>query len=247
MSAGGFLSRWSRRKAETRKGQVEPEPPASDEARPDDGEGGSGQAPTGAAAAELPPEDLAALPRLEDLTPDTDLTPFMRAGVPRLLRQAALRRMWSLDPAIRDYVGDARDYSYDWNVPGGVPVSGPLAPSEDPLRAIEKMFSRTEEEPSAPQPRPATADANTPRMPTEPDAPAAADRMLPDGAGAESGQPRSEGGPAGLDHVPAMTRVEARAEPAHAAPGPGQAGGGVAPGPEPSRRRRHGSAIPKLD
>jgi hypothetical protein len=39
--------------------------------------------------------------------------------------------MWALDPAIRDFVGEARDYAYDWNAPGGVPGSGPLLASDD--------------------------------------------------------------------------------------------------------------------
>jgi hypothetical protein len=71
------------------------------------------------------------LPRIEDLTPETDLAPFLRNGVPSGLRNAALRRMWALDPTIRDGVGDALDYAYDWNVAGGVPGSGPLLPSDD--------------------------------------------------------------------------------------------------------------------
>ena len=38
--------------------------------------------------------------------------------------------MWTLDPAIRDFVGHARDYAYDWNQPGGVPGSGALESAE---------------------------------------------------------------------------------------------------------------------
>ncbi|MGT2478788.1 DUF3306 domain-containing protein (plasmid) [Methylobacterium oryzae CBMB20] len=79
------------------------------------------------------------LPSLEALTPETDLVPFLRAGVPAALRNAALRRMWSLDPAIRDFVQrEAREYAYDWNTPGGVPGLGPLLPSDD----VQAMLGR---------------------------------------------------------------------------------------------------------
>ena len=45
--------------------------------------------------------------------------------------------MWALDPKIRDYVGEARDYAYDWNTPGGVPGSGPV-----PWQDIEGLRRR---------------------------------------------------------------------------------------------------------
>jgi hypothetical protein len=47
-----------------------------------------------------------------------------------------------VDPEIRDYVGDARDYAYDWNVPGGVPGTGPLDASTDLARMVEDVFGR---------------------------------------------------------------------------------------------------------
>jgi hypothetical protein len=61
-------------------------------------------------------EQAEPLPRLEDLTPESDLSAFLRKGVPEALKLAALRRMRSLDPAIRDYVGPA-DYRCDFNDP----------------------------------------------------------------------------------------------------------------------------------
>jgi hypothetical protein len=128
-----FLSRWSRLKRES-----EARPTGSEVAAepPDAAELGKAES---SAIPESPPEELAALPRLEDLTPETDLAPFMRVGVPANLRNAALRRMWALDPTIRDRVGDALDYAYDWNLPGSVPGSGALLASDDVqamLRAI---------------------------------------------------------------------------------------------------------------
>lgn len=108
----GFLARWSRRKREAREGGEPPGPQPTEPMR----------ARSEPAAAPEPeqPIDLSTLPKLEELTPTSDITAFLRKGVPLALRNAALRRMWSLDPAIRDYIGPV-DYGWDWNTPGGVP------------------------------------------------------------------------------------------------------------------------------
>ncbi len=95
----------------------------------------------------MSPEELAQLPSLDALTAATDLTPFLRAGVPRALRNAALRRMWSVDPAIRDFVSEAREYAYDWNTPGGVPGTGGAISAEDVRAMVEKVFGGGEETP----------------------------------------------------------------------------------------------------
>lgn len=128
---GGFLARWSRLK---RAGQAPPAPVPLDVAP----------------AAEAPAFDPSTLPPVETLTIDSDLTAFLRPGVPSSLRSAALRRLWTLDPAIRDYIGPA-DYAWDWNVPDGVPGFSPTlvgdiralvaqavgqAPPEDPAPAV---------------------------------------------------------------------------------------------------------------
>jgi hypothetical protein len=132
-----FLSRWSRRKIEVRQALAQVPAPVADPtpvtgSPPDEAE------VTATQDGALTPEEIAALPDIEQLTPDTDITVFLRKGVPDLLRNAALRRMWSLDPAIRDYVSEAREYAYDWNVPGGVPGNGPLLPSDN----VEEMLGR---------------------------------------------------------------------------------------------------------
>ena len=128
-----FFSRWSRLKRQS-----------GESAAPGDADSPKttyvGEAEA-SAIPELAPEELAALPRLEDLTPETDLAPFMRAGVPASLRNAALRRMWALDPTIRDRVGDALEYAYDWNIPGGVPGTGPLLASDD-VQAMLRTIAR---------------------------------------------------------------------------------------------------------
>jgi hypothetical protein len=135
-----FLSRWSRRKLEARRPAPEPE-----EAPPRIGEGPLPAEPSATEAA-ASPETLAALPRLEDLTPDSDVSAFLQKGIPATLRNAALRKMWSLDPTIRDFVGEARDYAYDWNTPGGVPGSGALAPGDDAARMVRGVFGGAKHE-----------------------------------------------------------------------------------------------------
>lgn len=137
--SGDFLARWSRRKLDARREPEElpPENPPEPTAAPaEEGE------------PELTPEELESLPPVEELTAESDFGLFLRKGVPEKLKNAALRRMWSLDPAIRDHVGDARDYAYDWNVAGGVPGNGPLLPTdnvEDVLRGIFADADRPDE------------------------------------------------------------------------------------------------------
>ncbi len=123
---------------------------------------------------------LADLPSLDTLTPDTDLTPFLRTGVPAALRNAALRRMWSLDPSIRDFVSEAREYAYDWNTPGGVPGMGPLLPGDD----VKAMLGRLFRDPAEATPEPESPEAAPESEPAEPEAAAVAqgvsDDTLPD-------------------------------------------------------------------
>jgi hypothetical protein len=128
----GFLARWSRRKREAAK--AEPNDVASKEPTEQAAE------PSQAADEAEPPFDLESLPKLEELTKDTDMTVFFRKGVPESIRNAALRKSWALDPAIRNYVNPALDYAYDWNTPGGVPGSGELAPDTDIARMVAQVF-----------------------------------------------------------------------------------------------------------
>jgi hypothetical protein len=167
-----FLSRWSQRKQEAK--QPERDTPAPEADAP----------PAPVAESETEPEfDLSSLPKLEDLTPSTDITAFLRKGVPESLRNAALRKAWALDPAIRDYVNPALDYAYDWNTPGGVPGSSEIGAGVDIARMVSQIMgggeSPTEPEVSA---EPGSAPASDPAHsaasdPPEPDLPAQAVRL----------------------------------------------------------------------
>ncbi|HEX8164627.1 MAG TPA: DUF3306 domain-containing protein [Beijerinckiaceae bacterium] len=141
--SGDFLSRWSRRKAEARRTPRAPEPPPQETAPP--------KAPAAEGTpteAELTAEEIAQLPKIEELTAETDISVFLGRGVPESLRNAALRKMWTLDPAIRDFEGHARDYAYDWNIPGGVPGTGPLGPGDDVAAMARRVFGEAEPESS---------------------------------------------------------------------------------------------------
>lgn len=138
----GFFSRWSRRKRSEDANAAEAEaeaPPVSDQS--------SDAAPPPEPAADprrapITPEDLAALPKVEDLVPGADIRGFLRPGVPAALKNAALRRMWLLTPAIRDHADPAVDYAWDWNTPGGVPGDGLAATPEraaEMLRALREV------------------------------------------------------------------------------------------------------------
>jgi Protein of unknown function (DUF3306) len=98
-----FFSRWSRQKQQQAR-----EPEAK-------------RKPTVPAKPEEPePEvDLSKLPKLEDLTAETDITGFLQKGVPEALQKLALRKMWSLDPGIRDFV-EVAENQWDFNMPGGI-------------------------------------------------------------------------------------------------------------------------------
>jgi uncharacterized protein DUF3306 len=124
-----FLSRWSRRKREARTGQSEPEPTEPVEA--------SSHMTSQAAAGEpdQPEIDLSDLPPIETIDGATDISAFLRKGVPQELSRAALRQAWSADPSIRDFVGLAEN-AWDFNDPNAMPGFGPLDCSQAELSAL---------------------------------------------------------------------------------------------------------------
>lgn len=124
-----FLARWSRLKR-TQAGPepAPPEPADATEEEPAAGDLASRPAPvTSAADAEL---DLTSLPRLDDITAQTDIRAFLDPRVPPSLQNEALRRAWRLDPVIDSFI-EVADYQWDWNTPGGMPGYGPLEPGTD--------------------------------------------------------------------------------------------------------------------
>jgi len=129
----GFLARWSQRKQEAKQPEPKPDAPTDENT-----ESSGSPAPQGD---DVTPEyDLSTLPKLEELTGSSDITAFLRKGVPEHLRNAALQKSWALDPAIRNYVNPALEYAYDWNAPGGVPGGGELGAGVDVARLVSQIM-----------------------------------------------------------------------------------------------------------
>ena len=129
----GFLARWSQRKLEAKQPEAKPAVPATEGVE-------SPRADAVPSQDTAPDFDLSTLPKLEELTGSTDITAFLRKGVPEHLRNAALRKSWALDPAIRNYVNPALEYAYDWNAPGGVPGGGELGGGIDVARLVSQIM-----------------------------------------------------------------------------------------------------------
>ena len=128
MSDKQFLARWSRRKREA-KAVVNVPPPPEPAGTPN---------PAPPAAAENPPDaevDLSSLPPIDSIDAATDITAFLRKGISEELSRAALRRAWTADPAIRDFVGLAEN-AWDFNDPNAMPGFGPLNCSAEQIDAL---------------------------------------------------------------------------------------------------------------
>lgn len=169
----GFLARWSQRKQEAKQPEPKPDEPVAESVE--------SQGSSAPQREDVAPEfDLSTLPKLEELTASTDISAFLRKGVPEHLRNAALQKSWALDPAIRNYVNPALEYAYDWNTPGGVPGGGELGAGVDVARLVSQIMG----EPAA---ETIKSDANcsedeAPRSPVQPserDLPAKLQEDLP--------------------------------------------------------------------
>jgi TorA maturation chaperone TorD len=135
-----FLARWARRKQAVKEAASESERSWEPGFRLDEAasaaQAGEGTAldaemptphPLGSRRVGLSPEGRGEeaepdeqLPPIEELDAESDISAFLRNGVPDGLRQAALRRVWAIDPAIRDFVSPA-EYAWDFNDPNSIP------------------------------------------------------------------------------------------------------------------------------
>ena len=222
----GFLARWSQRKQEAKHPEPDPVPPAaqsvdsSGSSEPQEGE-------------DVTPEfDLSTLPKLEELTGSTDITAFLRKGVPEHLRNAALQKSWALDPAIRNYVNTALEYAYDWNAPGGVPGGGELGAGVDVARLVSQIMGEPAAETINSDASSKEAAAGAPAEPSERELPEKPQEDLPVQSLRRSGEPTAE------------TEAASKAGSDTGEPAP-------ADGPQPAKPvapqqpvRRHGTAKP---
>jgi TorA maturation chaperone TorD len=127
-----IMSRWSRIKQESAR-HATPDG-SSSEPKPIDAEPGhSNEAEVAAPATDSPASpafDPASLPPLHSITLGTDIRSYLASSVPVELANAALRRAWVTDPAIRDFIGIAEN-QWDFNDPTAMPGFGPLTASND--------------------------------------------------------------------------------------------------------------------
>jgi hypothetical protein len=156
-----FLTRWSRRKLEPADEKIPAAPPQSAAAPP---AGEDAAKPAGAVqgeAAPVPEFDLSKLPSLDTIGANSDIRAFLQAGVPSALKHAALRRAWSADPAIRDYIGPNENF---WEGVGmdNVPGFGALDPSVDVKKLVAQVFGDAEPMPRTEDSAPADANVPTP-------------------------------------------------------------------------------------
>lgn len=180
---GNFLTRWSRRKRAVAEDIAESDKPTA--AGAPAAEAGEVPADTAARAPEVqtpaPAEaefDLTQLPPIDAIGPDTDVSVFFKPGVPSALRHAALRRVWTADPAIRDFKGLAEN-DWDFNDPDAIPGFGKLDADFDVRKLVARVFGEASEEPPTAELPPATEvqparasqqseDAAAPSTPVEP-------------------------------------------------------------------------------
>jgi hypothetical protein len=88
--------------------------------------------------------DISTLPPVDSITAATDIRDFLRAGVPAELTKAALRQVWTSDPAIRDFIGIAEN-QWDFTDPNAIPGFGPMAPTDDVADLVAKAMGKLED------------------------------------------------------------------------------------------------------
>jgi Protein of unknown function (DUF3306) len=217
-----FLTRWSRRKRDAAETDHAKSAPGERDSVPEDAILESAT-PVEPATPLEPAFDLKSLPPIESITAATDIRPFLAPGVPVELARAALRRAWSSDPRIRDFVGLA-DYDWDYHTPGSAAGFGPLEMTDELRRMVARILGDI-------------VDADTPGQAREPATSAECpeeSQPLGDGANCAAQPaeiPFDHTRPAAALHVPPAAAVQHETSEEHA--------------PRPSVRRGHGRALPK--
>jgi hypothetical protein len=121
-----FLDRWSRRKL-AKEEPLTPKATASEQSRGNREDSATAAPKEGeTAAANSQPIDPASLPPIDSIDANTDISAFLRPGVPTELTRAALRRAWTSDPAIRDFVGLVEN-GWDFNNPDAISGFGAIS------------------------------------------------------------------------------------------------------------------------
>jgi hypothetical protein len=138
----GFLSRWSRRKAEARQTEVQ-EPGEHEQV----GAHPSSVTPEPAEPDAIDPRDL---PDIDSLTAESDFTVFMKKGVPQELRRQALRKLWRSSPVLANLDGlleYGEDYTHIGR--GGASVQTAYQVGRGFARKLEEIAGDEPAEPAA--------------------------------------------------------------------------------------------------
>ncbi len=89
-------------------------------------------------------EFIAALPPVEELTPESDFTAFLDRRVPAMLRRAALRKLWQSDPVFANLDG-LNDYDDDFRTLGvGQVVRTAYEVGKGFVKAVDKIAEEAE-------------------------------------------------------------------------------------------------------
>jgi Protein of unknown function (DUF3306) len=139
-----FLKRWSRRKRDVAEAEQAKRLAPEDAAVTGDERSIEPVEAVKPAEPLEPVFDLKELPPIESITAATDIRPFLAPGVPVDIARAALRRAWSADPRIRDFVGLA-DYDWDYHAVGGAAGFGPLEMTDELRRAVARILDEITE------------------------------------------------------------------------------------------------------
>ncbi|MGC1233395.1 MAG: DUF3306 domain-containing protein [Xanthobacteraceae bacterium] len=127
-----FLTRWSSRKLANRTQSARQDAPAehqsSDESRAVENRALAETEKDGDAQ-DNQPFDPAQLPPLDSIGADTNIAAFLRRDVPPELTRAALRRAWTSDPAIKNFVGLVEN-GWDFNDPSAMSGFGSISAEE---------------------------------------------------------------------------------------------------------------------
>jgi hypothetical protein len=183
MSDDNFVSRWSRLKRKSAQRLKAPPKAQASGARASEAPDERVAEASGAARAKPePPFDPATLPPLDSIVSGSDIRAFLKKGVPAELTRAALRRAWTTDPAIRDFIGLAEN-QWDFTDPTTVPGFGPLKAADDLRQLVSQAVCESSDAGAV---TPAPTVASTTAM--TPPAPATAPQPDPDdGAGDQEG------------------------------------------------------------
>jgi hypothetical protein len=120
-------------------------------------ESGAAPSPLGETQPLFDPADI---PPTEALGAAPDFRALSAADASADMTRAALRRAWSTDPEIRDFIGLSEN-SWDFNAPGGVP--GFDAVTVEDIRPLAPQLSGNSEAPDLARAAAVTSPSDSPR------------------------------------------------------------------------------------